>query len=63
MKRREFIKYLGEHGCVLVREGGKYSVYSNPANGIEVPITRHPEVADFTVKKICKELGIEQPGR
>jgi len=61
MKRREFIKYLTEQGCTLSREGGKYSVFQNPANGKEVPVTRHPEVADFAVRKICRELEIEPP--
>lgn len=61
MKRKEFIRYLSEHGCVLLREGGKYSVYQNPASKSEVPVTRHPEIADYTVRKLCKELGIEPP--
>ncbi|MDD4004259.1 MAG: type II toxin-antitoxin system HicA family toxin [Elusimicrobiaceae bacterium] len=61
MKRKTFIRHLGEHGCELLREGGKYSVYKNPANGAEVPVTRHPEIADYTVKKLCKELWIDSP--
>jgi mRNA interferase HicA len=59
MKRRELISYLQEKGCVLLREGGKYSVYQNPATGKEAPITRHPEMEDFAARKICKALGIE----
>ncbi|MFH1618562.1 MAG: type II toxin-antitoxin system HicA family toxin [bacterium] len=59
MKRRELIKYLTGHGCILAREGGKYSIFQNPATGKETPVTRHPEIADFTVRKICKDLGIE----
>ena len=56
MKRRELIKYLTDKGCLLTREGGKYSVYQNPVNQKEVPITRHPEMEDFAAKKICKAL-------
>jgi mRNA interferase HicA len=59
MKRRELIKHLTDKGCVLLREGGKYSVYQNPVNLKEVPITRHPEMEDFAARKICKTLGID----
>ncbi|MBI4248831.1 MAG: type II toxin-antitoxin system HicA family toxin [Elusimicrobia bacterium] len=61
MKRREFIRYLADHECVLSREAGKYSIFKNSANGQEVPVTRHNEIAEFTVKKICRSLGIEPP--
>jgi predicted RNA binding protein YcfA (HicA-like mRNA interferase family) len=61
MKRKDLIRHLAKQGCQLVREGGKYSVFSNPKNNKEVPITRHNEIADFSVKKICKELEIELP--
>lgn len=58
MKRRDLVKYLTDNGCVLIREGGKYSIYQNPVNQKEVPITRHPEMEDFAARKVCKQLGI-----
>ena len=61
MKRKDLIRHLTEEGCVLIREGGKYSVFSNPKTSKEIPVTRHNEIADFAVRKICKELGIEMP--
>jgi mRNA interferase HicA len=61
MKRKDLVRHLMDKGCVLAREGGKYSVFVNPANNKEVPVTRHTEVADFAVRKLCRELGIEQP--
>jgi len=61
MKRRELIKNLMDMGCTLVREGGKYSVFLNPATGKETPVTRHNEIADFTVRKIYRDLGLEPP--
>ncbi len=61
MKRRELVKHLCDSGCVLTREGGKYSVYQNPVNGKETPVTRHTEIADFTVRKICRDIGVEPP--
>lgn len=59
MKRRDLIKHLMDKGCVLLREGGKYSVYQNPVNQKEVPITRHPEMEDFAARKVCRALGID----
>lgn len=61
MKRKELVKHILSQGCELSREGGKYSVFVNPATKKEVPITRHPEIPDFSVKKICRDLGIEMP--
>ncbi|MBI5211141.1 MAG: type II toxin-antitoxin system HicA family toxin [Elusimicrobia bacterium] len=58
MKRRDLIKHLNENGCVLTRESGKYSVFQNPVNGKETPVTRHLEIADFAARKICKLLDI-----
>ncbi|MDE2293185.1 MAG: type II toxin-antitoxin system HicA family toxin [Elusimicrobia bacterium] len=60
MKRKDLVKHLLENGCVLSREGGKYSVFQNPVNGKETPVTRHLEVADFAARKICKALDIPQ---
>jgi len=31
LKRVDLIRHLEAHGCVLVREGAKHSVYYNPA--------------------------------
>lgn len=61
MKRKDLVRHLISKGCVLGREGGKYSVFVNPASNKEVPVTRHNEVADFAVRKICRDLGIDQP--
>ncbi len=58
MKRRDLIKHLTDNGCVLLREGGKYSIFQNPTTQKEVPVTRHPEMEGFTARKICKLLGI-----
>ncbi len=61
MKRRDLVKHLTDKGCLLVREGGKYSIYTNPATQKEVPVTRHPEMEDFAARKICRALGIDLP--
>ncbi|MFC1679564.1 type II toxin-antitoxin system HicA family toxin [Elusimicrobiota bacterium] len=61
MKRRDLLKHLVKSGCVLLREGGKYSVYQNPSNQKETPVTRHPEIAGFAARKICKALEVPPP--
>ena len=32
MNRGDLIRHLESHGCYLLREGGKHSIYINPAN-------------------------------
>ena len=54
MKRQELIRHVEAHGCILISEGGKHSLYFNPANNqtSAVPIN------DYLVRKICRDLGI-----
>ncbi|MDD2600186.1 MAG: type II toxin-antitoxin system HicA family toxin [Kiritimatiellae bacterium] len=58
MKRRDLMRHLSKHGCLLLRAGGSHSVYFNPANNKCSTVPRHREVIDFTAKKICKDLEI-----
>ncbi len=58
MKRRALLKHLKKHGCQLLREGGKHSVYWNPTNGRLSTVPRHAEIADVLARKICRDLGI-----
>jgi Predicted periplasmic or secreted lipoprotein len=61
MKRRDLLRYLSQHGCQFVREGGEHSIWENPATNRCASIPRHREVPDFTVARICKQLGIPLP--
>ena len=61
MNRRSFLKHLGQHGCVIVREGRRHTIVKNPANGAESQVPRHREIKDATAREICKDLGIEPP--
>jgi predicted RNA binding protein YcfA (HicA-like mRNA interferase family) len=61
VKRHELIRHLESHGCQLLREGGKHSVYFNPANNHTSAVPRHRELDDFLVRKICRDLGIPAP--
>jgi mRNA interferase HicA len=44
MKRRALLGHLQEHGCVLFREGGSHSLWSNPQTGRKEAIPRHNEI-------------------
>jgi len=55
MKKEEFIRYLGSHGCVLLREGGRHSWWHNPRLSKRSAVPGHSEIKDILVKKICKD--------
>lgn len=61
MKRRQLLKHLAEHGCVLRREGANHSIYKNSATGDTAPVPRHSEIQDNLARKIYKDLGIPAP--
>jgi mRNA interferase HicA len=61
MKRRDLIRHLEQHGCLLLREGGNHSVYFNPANRQVTAVPRHREINEFLAKKICRDLGVPEP--
>ncbi|PIT96700.1 addiction module toxin, HicA family [Candidatus Campbellbacteria bacterium CG10_big_fil_rev_8_21_14_0_10_35_52] len=59
MKRVDLIRYLLKHGCSLVREGAKHSVFFNATTGHTSTVPRHGEINFFLAKKICRDLGID----
>ena len=61
MKRKEFVRHLNNHSCLLKREGGNHSVYLNTSNNKTSTVPRHNEINDYLVKKICKDLDIKSP--
>lgn len=61
MKRHDLIRHVETHGCLLLREGGKHSVYYNPANNQTSAIPRHREINSFLARKICRDLAIPEP--
>ena len=63
MKRVDFVRHLARNGCTPVREGGKHSVYCNPATGSVSSIPRHSEVNNFLARKICRDLGVPEAKR
>ena len=55
------IRNLHQHGCTLDREGGRHSIYFNPANNQSPAVPRHSETDNMLARKICRELGIPNP--
>jgi len=58
VKRKDFIRHLEKHGCELLREGAKHSVYVNRAVYKTSTVPRHREIKIPTAVKICKQLGV-----
>jgi mRNA interferase HicA len=61
MSRKDLLKHLREQGCELLREGRAHSIWVNPANQQQTSIPRHREINDYTVRAICRQLGISEP--
>ncbi len=61
MKRHDLVRHLEAHGCFLLREGGRHSVFVNPAAGAISAVPRHGEINEFLARKICRDLQIPPP--
>ena len=61
MKRADLVRHLEAHSCVLLREGGKHSVYVNRAARKATTVPRHREINEFLARKICRDLQIPPP--
>jgi predicted RNA binding protein YcfA (HicA-like mRNA interferase family) len=61
MKRTDLLRHLQQHGCVLLREGSKHSVFVNATTRKASTVPRHREINDFLARKICRDLEIPNP--
>ena len=61
MKRRDLIRHLESHGCELLREGAKHSVYVNRRTRKPSTVPRHREVNEHLARKICRDLEVPAP--
>ena len=61
MKRQALIKHLTAHGCHLLREGSRHTVFVNPLEQRTSTIPRHREINEFLAVKICRDLGVPEP--
>ncbi|HMA77667.1 MAG TPA: type II toxin-antitoxin system HicA family toxin [Candidatus Paceibacterota bacterium] len=60
MKRADLISHLQSHGCSLLREGSRHTVFIHSETGRVSTIPRHREVQTFLGRKICRDLGVPQ---
>ena len=61
MKRHDGVRHVERPGCRLLREGGKHSVFVNPATNATSAVPRHTEINEFLARKICRDLEVPQP--
>ncbi|HEV7425502.1 MAG TPA: type II toxin-antitoxin system HicA family toxin [Thermoanaerobaculia bacterium] len=62
MKRRDLVRHIREHGCIVDHEGGRHTVFAGPSNTTS-SVPRHNEIKNDLVRKICKDLDIPDPFR
>ena len=55
------MRHLRAHGCELLREGARHSVWWNPAHRRTSTVPRHVEVDERLAAKICGDLGVPEP--
>lgn len=61
MKRLELVRHLEAHGCEVLREGAKHTVFVNRAKRKSTTVPRHREIDDFLARKICRDVEIPEP--
>ena len=63
VKRRDIIKDLLNKGMIIDegKRNNRHARVTNPWNGLKAPLARHREISFYTVKALCKELGLEEP--
>ncbi|HLX30514.1 MAG TPA: type II toxin-antitoxin system HicA family toxin [Casimicrobiaceae bacterium] len=61
MKPADLIRHLQRHGCALLREGGRHSVFVNQRTQKISTIPRHRDINDYLARKICKDLEVPEP--
>lgn len=61
MKQLELVRHLQKHGCELLREGGKHTVFVNRAARKATTVPRHREINEYLARKICRDLEVPEP--
>ena len=61
MKLLDLERHLRRHGCELFREGGRHSVWWNPASKKTAAVPRHREIKEPVAARICKDLDVPRP--
>jgi mRNA interferase HicA len=61
VKRADPIRHVLAEGCELLWEGARHSLYVHRTSRGVSAIPRHREINDFLARKICRDLGIDEP--
>jgi predicted RNA binding protein YcfA (HicA-like mRNA interferase family) len=61
VKRRDLIRHLERHGCELLREGARHSLYVNRDRQTASAVPRHSEVNEHLARRICRDLDVPVP--
>jgi predicted RNA binding protein YcfA (HicA-like mRNA interferase family) len=61
VKRTDLVRHLEASGCRILREGGRHTVYVNPASRKVSTVPRHREIDEFLARKICRDLEVPTP--
>jgi predicted RNA binding protein YcfA (HicA-like mRNA interferase family) len=61
LKRRALVRHLEAHGCTLLREGARHSVYANSFARKASTVPRHREINEHLARKICRDLEVPEP--
>jgi mRNA interferase HicA len=60
VKRVDLERHLRAHGCAVIREGGRHTVWENPATERRSTVPRHRELPRGTARAICDQLGVQR---
>jgi len=61
LKRRDLIRHLEAHGCEILREGGRHTVFLNQVTRKVSTLPRHREINEWLARKICRDLEVREP--
>lgn len=61
MKRRDLLRHLEEHGCVMQREGASHTLYGRPDSAHKEAVPRHAEIKKHLARSICRNLNVPLP--
>ncbi|MDR1047380.1 MAG: type II toxin-antitoxin system HicA family toxin [Treponema sp.] len=56
MKRNAFIKILNEKGVFFHQNGANHDIFIHKTTGKKIPVPRHTEIKNTTVRGILKEI-------
>jgi len=58
MKRRDLVRHLRAHGCRLLREGSRHSIFLSRDGKLSSAVPRHREIHESLARRICLDLDV-----